>query len=527
MAGPPPPPVNPAETTNLAGPRPLRRLSLFEYGNTLRDLLGAPAAPGGGFSVDSASPGGFLAGASITSSVDAKQFVDASDRVATAVAGRLGSLLPRECGPLPMANEDDCARQFIKQFGLRAYRRPLGADEEKDLLDFYRALRGPEVGASFPEAVQELIAGIIQSPGFLYRWELGGAPIKDGPLFRLDSWEIASRLSYFLWASMPDEALFAAAQKGELQNPERIVQEARRMLADPRAKDTIKDFHLQWLDIAGLPDRQKDPSFSAYSPETAQSMLRETAELASAVLWGPQASGKLEELFTTSSSYIDARLAKLYGVAGVTGDQLRKVQLDPAQRAGVLTNGSFLAAQADADVSHPVKRGVHVLRQVLCVDLPDPTGFDVPPLSEAKPGQTTRQRYAAHAQGFCASCHAKIDGVGFAFENYDAVGAFRTTEQNQPVDSSGTVTLPSGELKFSKGIDLIRALGGTKELRDCVSRQWLRYVLRRNEVPEEAGSLKALSDAFEGSGFDLREMLVTMTRTRAFTHRKPGAGEGL
>jgi hypothetical protein len=143
------------------------------------------------------------------------------------------------------------------------------------------------------------------------------------------------------------------------------------------------------------------------------------------------------------------------------------------------------------------------------------------------PGQTTRERYAAHAQGFCAGCQEQIDGVGFAFENYDAIGAFRTVEQGKPVDSSGLVKLPSGDIRFEKGIDFIKAIATTPELRDCVARQWLRYLLRRPELPEEAGSLQTLAAAFAASDWDVRELLVALTSTRAFTHRKPGAGEGL
>jgi hypothetical protein len=528
---PPPAPVNPAETTNLAGPQHLRRLTLLEYGNTIRDLLGvaAPAARGGGFSVDIPGTAGFLNGANITSSVDAKQFVDASDQLADAAVGRLGDLLPQGCFPAPAAAnaQDDCARQFIQQFGLRAYRRPITAAEATDMFDFYRALRGGEVAASYQDAIKDLIAGIIQTPQFLYRWELGEAPIKDGPLFRLNSWEIASRLSYFLWASMPDGDLFAAAQNGELQNLDRIAQEARRMLNDAKAKDAVRDFHLQWLDVEGLPDMQKDPSFTAYTPETAQSMLNETAELAGSILLGPQASGKLADLFSTPSSIIDARVARVYGAGNVTGDNMRPVSLNPEQRAGLLTHGSFLASHADADLSHPVKRGVHVVRNVLCMELADPDGLEIPELPAPKPGQTTRERYAGHEQGACAACHVKIDTVGFAFENYDATGGFRTTEAGRPVDSSGTVSLPSGDIKFTRGIDFIKAVASTPELRDCVARQWLRYVLRRQELPEEAGSVQALGKAFESSGWDVRELLVAVTRTRAFTHRKPGADEGI
>ena len=268
---PPPPPVNPAETTNLAGPQHLRRLTLLEYSNTIRDLLGvpAPASRGGGFSVDIAGTAGFVNGAKITSSVDAKQFVDASDQLAGAAVGRLGDLLPQRVLPGAGGGQRPGRLRPAVHQAVRAARLPAAAHagrRDRPVRLLQGAARGARSAASFPDAIKELIAGIIQTPQFLYRWELGEAPIKDGPLFRLNSWEIASRLSYFLWASMPDSALFTAAQNGELQNLDRIAQEARRMLADPKAKDAVRDFHLQWLDVEGLPDMQKDPSFTATRP---------------------------------------------------------------------------------------------------------------------------------------------------------------------------------------------------------------------------------------------------------------------
>jgi Protein of unknown function (DUF1592)/Protein of unknown function (DUF1588)/Protein of unknown function (DUF1595)/Protein of unknown function (DUF1585)/Protein of unknown function (DUF1587) len=523
------PGFGPGAVVESAGPQQLRRLTIAEYNNTVRDLLGDGTAPAreGTLSVDLPTAVGFVSGARITTSVDASQFLDLSQKLSEGAAQRLAMLLPQGCAA-PAANaEEGCARQFIKQFGLRAFRRPLVAEEEADLQALYEKQRTPEVGATFPEAIRTLIAGILQSPFFLYRWELAEAPQKDGSLYRLNSYEMASRLSYFLWATMPDTKLFEAASRNELQAPARIAQEARRMMSDPKFKDMIRDFTLQWLAVAGLPSMEKDGSFENYTPEVGQAMLAETSEFVTGLLYGPEATGKLDELFTSRTSFLDAKLAKVYGVGGVTGDTLQRATLNPEQRAGILTQGAFLASHSDADFTHPVKRGVHILHAVLCRDIPPPDDIMVPPLPERLPNQTTRERFETFTKGgVCEACHSQINPIGFAFESYNTVGEFRTTEEGKPVDPSGTVTLSTGPVTFKNAVELSQALSTAQEVRDCMTRQWLRYVVRRSEVKEEEASLKNLLDAFARSGYDMRELLVDTTKTRAFTHRQPLEGEG-
>jgi len=525
---PPPPPINPADTTNLAGPNNLRRLNILEYNNTIRDLLGETAPVSGGFNVDISTDVGFVAGAKITSSVDARQFSEASDKLATAASSRLAMLVPQGCNVASTvaADNEKCAKDFIKQFGLRAYRRPLNPDEETDLFTLYKAQR--DGGLTFAEAMKGLITGMIQSPYFLYRWELGDQGIKDGPLVRFNSYEIASRLSYFLWASMPDQTLFDLAAKNALQNPDAIAAEAKRLLASPKAKDGIRDFAIQWLDVDSVPSLDKDPSYTNYTPAVGNSMLNETATFMTELLLGQNATGKIDTLYNSSSSYLDAKLAKLYGVTNVTGDTLKQAALNPAQRAGILTQGAWLASHADGDFAHPVKRGVFVLNHVLCQNIPPPVGFEVPQLADRKPTETNREHYSQHAtMAFCAGCHSKIDATGFAFEIFDAVGGYRTTEVGKPIDAKGSLQLASGTIAFNDAVDLSKKIAGTPEVRDCMSRHWLRYMLRRLEVTEEEGSLKLLADSFQKANFDIRELIVAVTKTRAFTHRKPFEGEGL
>jgi Protein of unknown function (DUF1592)/Protein of unknown function (DUF1588)/Protein of unknown function (DUF1595)/Protein of unknown function (DUF1585) len=524
--GPKPEPPKPGETPNLAGPMPLRRLTIFELNNTIRDLLGDASNPGSTLAVDLPSAVGYGAGAKIVTSVDARAFLDLSTKLTDTLAAKVASLLPQGCSAPAASAEDGCAKTFIKQFGLRAYRRPLQSDEEADLYALYTKQRSAEIGANFLDSIRVLVTGMLQSPYFLYRWELGGAPQKDGVLVKLNSYEIASRLSYYLWASMPDTALFDAAGRNELQTPEQISAQARRLMTDAKFKDGLSDFSQQWLGVVGLPTLEKDESFTAYTAEVGQSMLDETANFFASLMFGPQANGKLNDLYASNKTVVDDKLAKFYGVtAGSDG----KATFKDTERAGILTQAAFIAAHSDGDYPHPVKQGVHVLRNVFCQDIPGPPdGLVIPPLAERKMGDTTRARFEAAVAGkdICLSCHSLINPTGFAFEIYDAVGQYRTNEDGQKIDASGSVKLPSGTLTFNDGIELSKQIAQTAEARDCMSRQWLRYVLRRMETPDEAGSFKLALADFEKAGYDLRELMVSTTKTRAFTHRQPQEGEG-
>jgi hypothetical protein len=520
---------NLGDSMSVPGTAPLRRLTKVELDNTLRDLLGITTSPARGnvnFTADQDSAlAGFVRGGSITAPPDARLFMTTAEQVVTTAVQNLATLLP--CSPLPTAvpEQDACADKFITGFARRAYRRPLAAAELDGLKALYRAQRRPEAGATFAEAVGDVITSILQSPNFLYRWELGVPATKDGALVKFNSHEMASRLSYAFWASMPDDKLFEAADGGLLATPAQIEQQARRLLADPKAKDALNDFHLQWLEIGTLSDLPKDATFTNYSPQVAQSMLKETREFVSSVFLGPKADGKLETLLTSSASFADASLGKIYGLKGVTGADVGPVALDPAQRAGILTQATFMTAKADASESHPIKRGDSILRRLFCIELKAPMNINIPPLPEPQPGQTTRERVSMHSMSPCASCHVLIDPVGFAFENYDAIGVYRTTEEGKPVDASGDASVGSASFKFKNAVEFVGQMAKSKDVQDCMGTQWMRYVMKRRELPTEEASRQAALAAFSKSSFDLRELLVALTKTRSFTHRALSAGE--
>jgi hypothetical protein len=535
----PPPPPNappsgslPSDADSVPGQAPLRRLTKVEYENTVRDLLGLttlPAARLAAFSADQESASsGYLRGGAVTAAPDARVLMLAAEDLATAAVQKMPGLLP--CNPLPTAaaEQDACADKFIAGFGRRAYRRPLQQTELEDLRALYRAQRQGEIGAAFPQAIANVITAMLQSPYFLYHWELGPEKaIKDGKLVRFNQHEVASRLSYLLWATMPDDKLFAAADGGKLGSADQIASEARRLLADPKAKDALSDFHLNWLNMTGLSDMPKDPSLTDYSPELAQAMVKETQEFVTSVFQGPKADGKLETLLTSTTGFVNGPLAKIYGVKDVTAPDFKEVSFDAGQRAGLFTQATFLTVKADALDSHPIKRGDTVLGRLLCQHLEVPASIMIPPLPEPKPGQTTRERVSIHSDAACATCHKLIDPLGFAFENYDAIGRYRATEEGKQVDASGMFPLGSGPVVFKNAVELMPQLARSQEARDCMVTQWWRYALRRQELETEEPSLKLVKEAFKLSGFDMRELLVAFTRSRTFSHRLPSPDEVL
>jgi hypothetical protein len=515
---PDPPPGAPADEP---GEAVFRRLTRVEYNNTIRDLLGDTSAPAEAFPGDTQSAGSGFGKGGIVGGVDAERIFEASEKVAgEAVSKRLASLLPCKSVPATEAEQNQCAQDFIAQFGRRAYRRPLASEETQALYDLYTRQRA-ETKHDFPNAIRVVLSAMLMSPNFLYRWELAPkAAIKEGAFIRFNSYEIASRLSYLMWASMPDDGLFAAAEANKLQTPDQIESEARRMLKDPKTADTLAEFFVQWLDATGLPDNKKNPElYKGYTPQLVQAMLKETREFASDLLM--KGDGRLQSLLTSPKGFVDAGLAAVYKAGTATGP----TALNEAQRAGILTQATFLAAHAKADETYPIGRGKTVADRLLCRDLPLPPD-DIPDPKPPAEGLTTRERFAEHGVNPCAfACHSVIDPLGFAFENYDAIGGWRTTDQGKPVDATGTINIDGADKKFNNAIELTRHLAASQEVMDCMARQWFRYALRKKERTGDEPSLKWAQEVFRKSEGDLRELVVALTKTRSFTHRVASMGE--
>jgi hypothetical protein len=506
---PPPPPQ--------AGPAVFRRLTLFEYRNTVRDLLGEATRPDTEVPVDiNAGRSGYAMGGTV-SWVGAGHLLEDAERLARRALERAPGLLP--CNPIPAREIDQrrCIERFIATFGRRAFRRPLAPGEARALLDLYLEQR-ITVAQDFVGAARVVLTAMLMSPRLLYHWETPpGAPATAGPLVRLGPYEMASRLSYLLWASMPDAELFAAADADRLSDPAELERQVRRMLRDPRARDGISEFFVQWLDLTGVPELNKNKKrFRRFSPDLAESMLEETRLLATSVVL--DGDGRLDTLLTSTASSVDESLARLYQVELPEDAERAAVALDPVQRGGILTRAAFLAVHATFDESHPIKRGVAIADRVLCFDPPPPPD-NVPPPRPPAEGLSTRERFAEHSKNACArSCHELFDPLGLAFEHYDAVGGYRTEDGGKPVDASGEFMVDGVSRKFADAVELVQFLAHTRSAHDCMAQQWLRYALRRREVPADHDSLAALQETFARSG-NIRELLVALTRSPSFTHR--------
>ena len=518
-------PTGEPEEEPVAGLMPLRRLTRVEYDNTVRDLLGDTTRPAQNFPGEGEGSAGF-ASPGLVGSTDVKRIMEAAEALAAEALTDLPALLA--CSPA-VDGEDTCARRFIVEVGGRAYRRPLHELEVEALLDLYDLARA-ELAQDFPGGLRVVLQAMLQSPQFLYRWELGETePDRDGALVRLNGHEVASRLSYFLWSSMPDEPLFAAAAAGELDTPARVEAQARRMLADPRARDTIENFTRQWLHLENLPAAFKSPElFPGFDDALKQSMLAETLAFVDHVIRA--GDGRVETLLTATYSFVDERLAGLYGVDGVVGPELRgPVELDPTQRIGLLTHASVLTLGANAYDSDPIRRGKLVReRLVSCEKLPPPPN-NIPELEPPDPNKPARERYEQHSKEEpCRSCHVLTDPIGFGLQHFDAIGQYRLMEGVHPIDASGTVQgLDGANVAFDGFIELAHVLADSEAVRKCVARQLFRFGFARREALADIPSIDAAYATSVAADDNLREYIVALTTTPSFRYRMPAEGEVL
>jgi hypothetical protein len=494
---------------------PLRRLTLREYERTVRELLGVTAPPTESFPAD-AIAGGFDNNAALlnVSPLLAEKYLEAAEALAGSALDNLSAILP--CAPASVG-EQACARQFAESFGRRAYRRPLLEEEVERLL---RAYAAGSAEASFADGISLMIQTVLQAPAFLYRFELGTDPNARQGLVHLSQYELASRLSYLLWGSMPSEELFAAAAAGELSGAAALATWARRMLNDPRARPALSDFYRQWLGLTALPDLTKD---TERYPELDQAMRSamdaELPAFVEHVLWS--ADRRLSTLLTAPIGFVSGPLAQLYGVQAQSSGSPALVMLDPAQRVGVLTQAGLLAVHALPNQSSPVARGKFVRERLLCQTPPSPPpDLDVTP-PEVDASKSTRERFAEHtASAACAVCHELMDPLGFAFESYDAVGRYRDLDGGQPIDTSGWVAKSEdADGPFQNVRELAEKLAASNQVRDCVATQWFRYAFGRHEGPADGCSLTSVEQAFAASGGDLVELLVAFTQSESFLYR--------
>jgi hypothetical protein len=511
--------------TTAVTPTPLRRLTKFEYANSVRNLLGVDPAPVNDLPPDEVTDGfNNNAGVLTVSPLHAEKYVLVSEALAKAAVTSSLMTLTASCNTTTRG-EDACAMDFANAFGRRAFRRPVTAEDRAVLMAAYTAGR---TGGTYAEGIEVMIRAALQSSHFLYRLEMTAPANAATQMVPLSQYELATRLSFLIWAAGPDDALLDAAGRNELATKEQVAARVRTMLDDPKARVGIVDFYKQWMGTSRLEIMTKSASlFPTYSTAVRDGMKLETPAFVEYVLW--TGDRKLQTLLTSPIAFVTSALAPLYGVTAPANSATTARMVTPAanqNRSGVLTQASFLAVQAHPDQTSPVLRGKFIRTAMMCQPPPPPpmdVDISVPPVTM---GGTARDRFGAHqtAGSSCMGCHQLMDPIGFAFENFDGIGQYRTSENSKTIDASGSI-VGARDASLNGNFNGVRELGGklagSDQVRDCVATQWFRFAAGRGEDFNDGCSLTTLQDSFGASGGDLRELVVAMTQTDAFWYRAP------
>jgi hypothetical protein len=497
--------LNPSNAPKNPGRVLIHRLNRDEYDNTVRDLFGITSKPAESFPADGGGGGGFDNDADtlFLPPILMERYLKAADDILK--EAKPERILIAQPGKTLSAK--DAARRIIKRFALLGYRRPPETPEIDRLMSLYD--RATTRGAKFLDAVKLPLKAILVSPNFLFRVEDDPAP--GAQPRRLDDYELASRLSYFLWNTMPDDALFQLAASHRLHDPKILDGQIRRMLADPKSRAMADSFAGQWLRIRDLyTSAQPDPGkYPDYSPTLRDNMYAETVDYVYGILKG---NASLLELLDSNYDYLNEDLAKLYGIPGVKGKAIRRVSLNDGHRGGVLTMASVLTVTSYPQRTSPVLRGKWVLEQILGTPPPPPppNAGGLSPNDGNEDGLTFRQRLEQHrSKPECASCHSHMDPIGFGLENYDVIGRWRDKISGDPVDASGVF---DDGVKFSGPEALKKHLLSQKELflRNLVEKM-LSYALGRGLQPYDRPAVEKIVkslDAREDDSFTLISGIV-------------------
>jgi hypothetical protein len=503
-----------AGSGELPAPR-LRRLTLSQYQNSIRDLLGV----GVDTSMLTAIPplNGMRAIGASNVALPQRDVEILETLASTASAQAFGDATIRQKLTGCDATQSSCAESFVVSFGQRVFRRPLSDAERTRYLTLLRS--ATQMSGDGWVALRVVSQALFQSPNFLYRAELGELDPAATPRRSLSSYEIAARLSFFLWNTTPDSALLGAADSGMLAKPAGFGTQVVRLLGDARATEAVDDLFDDYLRLDGLDALVKLPE--AYPAATATlpaAMKQETLESLRALLWNE--GGDFRDVFTTTRTFVNPELAKLYGVKTSAADGFSEVQL-PASgpRAGLLTQAGFLALHSHPGRSSPTLRGKFLRENLLCQAIPAPpdnVNTSLPAIP--KDAMTARQRLTKHREDpSCSGCHSLMDPLGLALEQFDGIGAFRQTENGQPIDASGEL---DGQ-QFSDARSLAEVLAMHPNTADCFVRTVLRYARGALENDTETSLLAAVGGEFQSRGFKLQELLSLVASDPSF--RQVGA----
>ncbi|MDX2023509.1 MAG: DUF1592 domain-containing protein [Deltaproteobacteria bacterium] len=534
---------NPAKTMACEQPLtmneaayPLQRLTNVELANTVRDLLSGIADSAKLVRSTDLPPESRVAGFSnnaLQQQPD-RGYADAIEQLAIGAAREA----VKDLSKLGCAKEDgSCIGDLISGFGKRVFRRPLTSGEISDLKKVYEEARAEPLKFSHAMAVETVVGTMLQSPQFLFRLEEGQGTISDKKSQPLSNWEMASRLSYLIWDSMPDDDLFRAAEAGELMQSEKIEAQARRMLGDDRARGAMKEFFDEWLDnkrysafvAAPAKDREFYPT---YDEKQAKALIEGRDKFIEEAFFGGDHS--MTQLFSSTKGWVNDDVAYIYGVDKPGSAELKEVELNPAQRKGILTNPAIMAGMSHTTEQAPILRGGFIMERLLCAPSPPPPPGIITQIPfDENEAMTYRQRVEKTAeQGKCANCHKPLDSFGFLFENYNSIGAFQTEEQAKfkgmvyklPTNAKSTImdTLDvNGE--FDNAIPFVEKMGKSKQVAQCVVEHLWSWANARREVDEDGCAVVPLTTSFIENKFDMQKLVVDLVKNPSFRVRRVAA----
>lgn len=505
-------PIGPAPATRAA------RLTHSQWENSVRDLLGLDGSTtfGAALRSDPVQSGFLFDNDTAAMAVDEalwtgyQQAAASAAEFATADASRLAKVVAGDSGN---------AEALVRALGTRAFRRPLSDAETGDYLALFAQ------GTSFYDDLPEFTAGtravieaLLQSPNFLYRVETS-TQVQDG-VVPLSSYEVAARLSYTLWNTMPDAELFAAAAADALRDPQEVAAQAQRLLDDPRARQMVSHFHDQLFEVERFGSiRPSESRFPGLPGDFGDLAAEENRRFVRDVVF--ERHGGYSDLLTSNETFVNGELAEVYGLPGDFGDDFRKVSLDPARRAGVFTQVGFLALNATSVNPDPIHRGVFLARRITCTEIAAPPA-DIPPLPE-QAGRTNRETVSAHTERagtVCASCHkTMINPLGFPFENFDAIGRSRDTDNGHAVDTHSEAWTGAEHVAVDNGVELSHALADSRAVHECYARHWLEFAYGRARTNQDSGLIAQLGEKSLNAGLPIADMIVELVTSPAFLNR--------
>lgn len=421
-----------------------------------------------------------------------------------------------ECYPQQVSEEADCARRIITTLAGKAFRRPATEGDINVVMEFFRS--GREEGGNFDAGIEAALQRILTDPEFIYRAEIEPGDVAAGNPYKISDMELASRLSFFLWSSIPDEELIALASQGRLDDDEVLREQVQRMIADPRSQAFIENFTGQWLSVRGI--RASEPVVDLFPDfdSTLRDAFRREIELFFTSIIEEDRS--VLDLLTADHTYVNERLARHYGIPGVYGPQFRRVELGPEldMRRGLLGKGALLTITSDAARTSPIRRGKWYLETFLGVAPPDPppgVETDLAPHEGAAP-TTLRARLEAHrANPSCATCHMMFEPQGLAMENFDAVGRWRTRDSGLPIDATGTIT-DGTELEGIRDLREVTVQYSDMFVR-VMTEKMLTYALGRGLEYEDMPMLRAVTRKAAEDDYRFSTLLMEVVRSPAFT----------